>query len=131
MSEIKYDEFLADVPAERRVEIEKVWQIVRASMPAGYTEVVDSKFLTFKADKEWYAALANKKNYISLHLTAMYVFPELKAKLDDSDKKVKSGKCCINFLKAGELPLEVIADIVSATDAESYLAQIKKIRNNG
>lgn len=74
MSGQNYQEFLSRLPIDRRTEVEKVWQVVRDSMPSGYSEEIDAKFLSFKFEKDWYVALANQKNYISLYLTPIYLF---------------------------------------------------------
>ncbi|HKR02622.1 MAG TPA: DUF1801 domain-containing protein [Pyrinomonadaceae bacterium] len=125
---IPYKRYLDGLPPERREAIERVWQTVRESMPAGYKEEIGPKFLTFKAEDEWYVSLANQKNYISLYLTPVYVFPELKAKLDSSGKKIKCGKGCVNFKRAEDLPLETIAEIVGTHDAESYKKHMRELR---
>ena len=122
-------QYLAELPPERSREVEKVWRIVRKNMPKGFTEAIDGKYLSFKADGEWYVALANQKNYISLHLVPMYVFPELKAKFDASGKKLKCGKGCINFNTADQLPLEIIGEIVRANDAEGYKKHMTQLRS--
>lgn len=127
---ISYDRYLSSVPPERREEIERVWQVVRESVPAGYTEEITPKFLTYTAEGEWFLALANQKNYISLYLCSIYVFPELKAKLDSAGKNLKCGKSCINFKRAEELPLATIAEIISAYDAESYRKIVGEIRES-
>ena len=127
--QLEYEVFLAMLPADRRPEIERVWQSVRENMPNGYQESIDRKVLTFRAGGEWYAALSNQKNYISLYLMPIYVFPELKTKLDESGKKLKGGKSCINFSRADDLPLGAIGEIVAATAPAAYLAQIEKIRS--
>jgi hypothetical protein len=129
MSEGNYQEFLSRLPTDRRTEIEKVWQVIRDNMPSGYSEDIDAKFLTFKVGKEWYVALANQKNYISLHLLPIYHFTEMRNLLDKSDKKIKCGKGCVNFKKAEELPLEIIGEIISATDAETYQAKIRNAKS--
>lgn len=126
---LSYEQYLEGLPAERRVEIERVWGLVREHLPAGYTEEVGGKFLSFKAGADWYVALANQKNYISLYLMPLYVFPEMKAKFDAAaSKKLKCGKSCINFQRAEELPLETLAEIVSSYEAEAFVAQVQKIR---
>ena len=127
---ISYASYLDNLPPERRGAIERVWQAVRESMPEGYTEEIGPKFLTFKAEDDWYVCLANQKNYISLYLTPVYVFPELKAKLDNSSKKLKCGKGCINFKRAEDLPLETIAEIISTHDAESYQQRLREVRES-
>ena len=86
---LSFDQYLASLPPERRDAIEQVWQVIRENVPAGYTEQIGPKFLTFMAGDEWYLGLANQKNYISLYLCSIYFFPELKAKLDNSGKKLK------------------------------------------
>src|SRR5918992_360130 len=97
---LSYAKYLEALPAERRSEVDKVWRVVRRNMPEGYVEEIGPKFLSFKADADWYVALANQKNYISLYLMPLYVFPELKAKLDAGGKNLKCGKSCINFRAA-------------------------------
>lgn len=128
---LAYEQYLASLPPDRRGEVEKVWQVVRESMPDGYIEAIGPKFLSFMADGDWYVALANQKNYISLYLMPIYVFPDLKARLDGSAKKLKGGKSCINFRRAEELPLPVIADIIGAIDAEAYKERVRQVRSEG
>ncbi|HEX6183252.1 MAG TPA: DUF1801 domain-containing protein [Pyrinomonadaceae bacterium] len=128
---LSFERYLAGLPPERRGEVEKVWRVVRKSMPGGYVEEIGPKFLTFKADDDWYVALASQKNYISLYLMPVYVFPELKARLDASGKRLKCGKSCINFKRADELPLEAVAEIVGAMDAEAYKERVREVRGKG
>ncbi len=123
-----YSDYLASIPTERKEAVERVWKAVRESIPAGYTEQISPKYLTFAADGEMYVALANQKNYISLHLIPIYIFPELKAKLDNSGKKVKGGKGCVNFLSAEELPLDIIAQIVGSCEAKTYKEKMRQLR---
>ena len=131
---INFEQYLAALPVERRGEVERVWQTVRRSVPSSYKERIGAKFLTFAADEEMLVALANQKNYISLYLVPLYIFPELKAKFDASasKKRVKCGKSCINFTRADDLPLEVIGEIIaSCPDAKNYKSQIQNTRANG
>jgi uncharacterized protein YdhG (YjbR/CyaY superfamily) len=125
---LSYEQFLSNLPPERRGEVERVWQIVREHVPDGYHEEITTKFLTFKAAGEWYVALASQKNYISLYLTPIYVYPELRAKLDAGGKKLKCGKSCINFRRAEELPLEAIGEIVGASSAADYVEKVRSVR---
>ena len=126
-----YDRYLDNLPPERREAVERVWDVVRDNMPEGYVEEIGPKFLTFKAGDEFYVALANQKNYVSLYLMPLYIFPEAKARLDNSGKKLKCGKSCINFKAAEELPLETIGEIVGAHDAAAYREQVRKVRAGG
>lgn len=125
---LSYEEYLNGLPPERKSEVERVWRVVRESVPRGYSEEVTAKFLTFKAGADSYVALASQKNYISLYLMPLYVYPELKAKLDAGGKKLKCGKSCINFKRADKLPLDVIAEIVGATPAADYVGKLGSVR---
>ena len=125
---ISYEQYLDSLPPERRGEVERVWGVVRESTPGGYREEVTAKFLTFKAEAEWYVALANQKNYISLYLMPVYVYPELRKKLDAAGEGLKCGKSCINFRRAVELPLGVIGEIVGAVGAADYLKKVSSVR---
>ena len=125
---ISYEQYLDSLPSERRSEVERVWRVVRWSVPDGYSEEITAKFLTFKAGAEWYVALANQKHYISLYLMPVYVYPELRAKLDAGGKGLKCGKSCINFRRAEELPLAVVDEIVGATGAGEYLERVRSVR---
>lgn len=129
MSEQNYKQFLNNLPPDRKAEAEKVWNVIRENMPSGYSEEIDDKFLSFKTGKDWYVALANQKNYISLHLLPIYIYPELKAKFDAANKKLKCGKGCVNFKRAEDLPLAVIAEIISATPPDSFRAKLQSVKN--
>jgi len=128
---LSFEQYLAALPPERRGEVEKVWRVVRESVPAGYVEEIGPKFISFKAGDEWYVSLANQKNYISLYLMPVYVFPELRARLDAGGKRLNCGKSCVNFKRADELPLEAVADIVGATPAEAYRKHVRESKGAG
>ncbi|HYE74207.1 MAG TPA: DUF1801 domain-containing protein [Blastocatellia bacterium] len=129
--QISYQQFLKSIPQDRSNEINRVWQTVRESVPKDYREVITPKFLTFQAENEWYVALANQKNYISLYLMPIYVYSELKAKFDAHAGKLKCGKSCINFKKAEELPLSVISEIIAAHNAADYIAKVQSVKKAG
>src|SRR5690348_5085716 len=126
---LSYERYLERLPADRRADVDKVWRLVRQNIQSGYLEEIGRKFLLFKAGNDWYVALANQKNYISLHLMAVYSFPKLKKKLEASTS-VKMGKACINFKRAEDLPLETIAEIVACFKAEDYIAHVNKLRSD-
>lgn len=128
MLEEDYKKYLGELPEDRRPEIERVWKVIRENVSPDFTEETGGKFLIFKADGEHYIALANQKNYISLYLMPIYIFPELKSKFDLAGKNLKCGKSCVNFKKASELPLEVIGEIIAANNAETYKKQMLKAR---
>lgn len=124
-----YDSFIAALPAERQAPIRQVWEMVRAAVPAGYTEHIGPKYLEFRAGTEMYVALANQKNYMSLHLVSVYVMPGLRERLLAAAPTLKMGKGCLNFKRMEELPLDALADVIAATQPADYLAQMQAVRS--
>src|SRR6266571_3552702 len=79
-------EFLAQLPPGRRRAIDRVRDIIREHLPAGYEEVVSKRMLvyqvplrryseTYNGQPLWYVALASEKSYLSLHLMSIYGDP--------------------------------------------------------
>lgn len=126
---LSYEQYLARLPSDRRADVDKVWRLVRENIQSGYTEEIGPKILSFKAGNHWYVALANQKNYISLHLMTVYAFPGLRKKLETATN-LKMGKGCINFKRAEDLPLETVAEIVAGFKAEDYIAHVNKLRSD-
>ena len=123
-----FEAFIAALPVERQAAARRVWAMVRAAVPAGYTEHIGPKYLEFRAGTEMCLALANQKNYFSLHLVPMYVLPKLREQLAAAAPGLKMGKGCINFKQAEELPLGALAAVIGATPLAEYLAALPRKR---
>ena len=50
----------------------------------------------------WFGGLQIKKNYVSCHLMAVYIFPDLLNDISPELKKRMQGKSCFNFKKIDE-----------------------------
>ena len=121
-----FDQFIAAQPAERQAPMRQVWELVRAAVPAGYTEHIGPKYLEFRAGKQLYVGLTNQKNYASLHLVPMYLMPAMQERLVAAAPTLQVGKGCVNFNRAEELPVVALADIIGATSPEEYLAKLQR-----
>src|SRR5689334_15349654 len=110
--------FLAKLPPDRRREIERLRDVVRRHLPAGYEEVISKNMIAYQVPLErysdtynghplWYLALASQKSYLSLHLMPVYGNRALAKKLADgfrsAGKKLDMGKACVNFKSADDL----------------------------
>jgi hypothetical protein len=84
---------------------------------------------TYNGQARWYAALAARKNYYSLHLVAVYANAKEERWLRDAfrkaGKKLDMGKACIRFKKLDDLPLDVIAEAIGRTTPEEFIAFYK------
>lgn len=136
-------EYLKALPPERRRTIEQVRRVIKRNLPKGYRETVAYNMIaycvplseygtTYNGQPLGYAALASQKNYVSLHLMGPYGSAELRQRLVDGFKKagkrLDMGKACIRFREAGDLPLDVIGEIVAAIPMTKYIAIAEAMR---
>ncbi len=130
-------EFLAQLPPDRRKEIQRVRAVVRKHLPAGYVETLTKGMIVYEVPLEryaetynghalWYAALASQKAYLTLHLMPVYGSAPLAQRLRDgfkaAGKKLDMGKACIRFKRADDLALDAIAEVVASTPVDRYIA---------
>jgi hypothetical protein len=135
-SEPTVADFLAKLPASRRPEVERVRDVVRQHLPAGYEEAISRNMLvyqvplaryadTYNGHPLWYVALASETSYLSLHLMPVYGDPEQARRLKDgfkaAGKKLDMGKACIHFKTADDLALDIIGQIVASTPLERWV----------
>ena len=129
-------EYLEALPADRREAIETVRQVVLDNLPEGYEEGMLYGMIGYYIPLEEYpdtyngqplgvAALASQKNYMSLYLMAIYSEPHLEKKFYEdykaSGKKMDVGKSCVRFKTLDDLPLDVVADTISAVPVDMYI----------
>jgi len=140
------DQYLAELPADRRAEIEKVRELVNGALPAGYREVISYGMIgwvipledypdTYNKQPLAYAALAAQKNYNSLYLNCVYASPErterLKAAAAAAGKKLDMGKSCVRFKRADDLPLDLIRDEIASTPPQDFIRMYEEARVGG
>ena len=130
------EEYLNELPAERRQTVEAVRKIILDSLPEGYEEAVQFGMISYVVPLERYpktynrqplsyAALASQKNYVSVYLMNIYGDPETERWFTEryraSGKRLDMGKSCVRFRKLDDLPLDLIAEAVAMTSVESFI----------
>ena len=138
-------EYLAELPSERRAEIEKVRDALNAAMPDGYREGIGYGMIvwfiplerypdTYNKQPLGYAALAAQKNYNSLYLSIYYSkqrTEQFKAAFAAAGKKLDMGKSCIRFQRADELALDVIAAEIASFTPDEFIPAHEEARAAG
>jgi hypothetical protein len=137
------DQYLAELPAERREVIAKVRDIVKQNLPEGYAETMNWGMISYEVPLERYpntynrqplsyAALAAQKNYYALYLMGAYEGSEQHKQLADAftraGKKLDMGKSCLRFKKLDDLPLDAIGRAIASTPPEKLIAQQEVVR---
>jgi len=117
-----------------------VLEVIRRRVPAGYVEGTTSGMIswtvplsvypdTYNKQPLWYAAIAPRKNYVSLHLPPVYSDATLEKKLRDAfaaaGKRLDMGKGCVRFKRADDLELDAIGDIIATLPMERWVAMAK------
>src|SRR5688572_17752543 len=137
------DDYLAELPPERRSIVSSVRDLVRRNLPEGYRETMNWGMISYEIPLERYpdtynkqplayAGLAAQKNVNTLYLTGSYGDPKQRKRLEDafekSGKKMDMGKSCLHFRKAEDLPLDAIGDIIASTPPEKMIAMYEAAR---
>jgi len=130
--------YISSQPADRRVALTAVRDVIRANLPNGYEESIGSGMLVYgvpltrlpkmaaKLQSLCYVALAAQKKYNSLYLMSVYGSKEHERRLRDgfakAGKKLDIGKSCIRFQSADDLPLDVIGELIASIPVEKWIA---------
>lgn len=140
---VTVDDYLNELPEERRAVVAAVRQIILDNLPDGYQEMMSWGMIgygiplahypkTYNGQPLSYIALASHKSYISLYLMSVYGDPQqeawLKAAFAEAGKKLDMGKSCLHFRKLDDLPLDVIAEVVASTPPDQYIARYEASR---
>lgn len=137
------NEYLNELPADRKKEISIVRAHIIKSLNKGFAESMSWGMInyevplktfaeTYNGKPLMFAALASKKNHMALYLTTLYTNPEtkdwLQHKFEEAGLKLDMGESCIRFKSANDLPLEVIGELISKTTVDSFVSYFKRKR---
>lgn len=137
------EEYLQELPEDRREVVSTVRNVILRNLPEGYTETMAWGMITYGIPLErypttyngqplGYAALAAQKNSYSIYLLGAYADPEQEAALREAfrreGKKLDMGKSCVRFKKTADLPLDDIGQLIAATTPDQYIARYEASR---
>src|SRR5262245_7825986 len=117
------EEYLEQLPVERRDAMETVRRVILKNLPKGYEEVLQygmlgyvvplkvfpAGYLNRKDEPLPYVCLASQKNYMSIYLTGAYGDEtQFRKEYEATGKRLDMGKSCVRFKKVDDLALDVI-----------------------
>jgi uncharacterized protein YdhG (YjbR/CyaY superfamily) len=135
------DEYLSDLPDDRRAAIATVRQAILENLPQGYEEAMNWGMITYQVPLQthpdtyngqplMYAALASQKNHMAVYLTGIYMSEEARQEFERAykatGKRLDVGKSCVRFKRVDDLPLELIGECIAAEDVESFVARCER-----
>lgn len=130
------EEYLAELPDERREVVERVRQLVLDNLPDGIEETMNFGMIAYEIPLErypetynkqplMYAALAANKNNFSLHLHSVYASDAVEQRLRDgyaeADTKLDMGKSCVRFKRVDQLVVDAIAEAITSVSVDDYI----------
>jgi Domain of unknown function (DU1801) len=133
------EQYLADLPADRRAAIAAVRQVILANLDKDYEEGMQYGMIGYYVPHRVYppgyhcdprqplpfACLASQKNYMSLYLMTVYESGDtwFQREWAKTGKKLNMGKCCVRFKNLDELALDVIAKTIRRMPARKFVQQ--------
>ncbi|CAN5900470.1 DUF1801 domain-containing protein [soil metagenome] len=137
------EQYLSELPEERRTVVAAVRDTILRYLPDGYRESMSWGMLSYEIPLERYpttynkqplsyAALAAQKNGYSLYLTCVYSDAEQERRLREgfaaAGKKLNMGKSCVRFKRLDDLPLELIGELIASTPPDQFIARYEASR---
>lgn len=135
------DEYLSELPADRREAIETVRSVILENLPDGYVEVMNWGMITYEVPLETYpdtynkrplmfAALASQKNHMGVYLTGIYISDEARNEFEKAyratGKRCDVGKSCVRFRKLDDLPLELIGETIASVPVDRFIERYEE-----
>jgi len=131
------EEYLAELPAERRDAMASVRKVILKNLPKGYEEVLQygmlgyvvplkvfpAGYLNRKSEPLPYVCLASQKNYMSIYLMSAYGDDEaqFRKEYEATGKRLDMGKSCVRFRGVEDLPLDVIGRAVARYPVKKWI----------
>ncbi len=138
------EEYLTELPEERRAAIEAVRQVILKNLPGGYEEVMNWGMITYQVPLEtyanthnmkplMYAALAAQKNHMAVYLTAIYMNEKASREFEEAyvatGKRYDVGKSCVRFKELVDLPLELIGESIASLQVSEFGDRVNEARS--
>jgi uncharacterized protein YdhG (YjbR/CyaY superfamily) len=137
------EQYLAELPEDRRAQIEAVRQVILENLPEGYEEAMNWGMISYQVPLEtypdtyngqplMYAALASQQHHMAVYLTGIYMDEATKEDFEDAyratGKRYDVGKSCVRFRKLDDLPLPLIGESIAAMEVDEFVARSEQMR---
>lgn len=140
------EQYLAELPEDRRIAMEKLRNIALKNLPKGFKEVMSYGMLGYVVSHETYPNgyhctpelplpffnIASQKNSINIYHMVLYGNKDMhdwfvaeypkhcKSKLD-------MGKSCVRFKKMDDIPYDLIGELLTKITVEDWIELYEKM----
>lgn len=131
------EEYLEELPHDRRHAISAVRSVILERLPAGYVEEMRWGMIsyevpltvqpdTYNGKPLMYAALASQKRHMAVYLSGIYADPEARQEFEDAyratGRRLDMGKSCVRFRRLDDAALDVIGDAIARHPVSEFVA---------
>ena len=130
------DQYLKELPDDRRQALQAVRDTILRNLPPGYEEAMNWGMITYQVplgvhpdtyngEPLMYAALASQKNHMAVYLSGIYADEDAGARFEEAyratGKRYDVGKSCVRFRSLDDLPLDVVGQAIGAIPLERFI----------
>lgn len=130
------EQYLAELPDDRRGDVEAIRDMVLENLPAGFVETMRWGMITYEVPLDVYPdtyngqplmflALAAQKRHLALYLTNVAFVPggeeRFKARYRETGKKLDMGRSCLRFKSADDLASGLVAETIRSTSLDEFI----------
>jgi len=138
------EQYLADLPPDRKEAIQAVRKVVLENLPKGYKEAMNFGMIVYQVPLEVYpdtynkkplayVALASQKHHMAVYLMAIYMDEDGRKAFEEAyratGKRYDVGKSCVRFRRLEDLPLELIGQAVAIMEMGEFVERTKKVHS--
>lgn len=135
------DEYIAQLPLDRKEVIEKLRGIILQNLPNGFEEQLSYGMLGYVVPHSLYPAgyhvqaelplpfinLASQKNFIALYHSGIYADPALMNWFKNEypihyKRKLDMGKSCVRFKSMDDIPYKLIAELCTKMTPQEWIS---------
>ncbi|MBW2938525.1 DUF1801 domain-containing protein [Aureisphaera sp. CAU 1614] len=135
------EEYIAQIPEERKEPIKKLQQIIKENLPKGFEEQIQYGMIGYVVPHSIYPdgyhctpdtplpfmSIASQKNFIAVYSSGLYAKKELMDWFVEEypkhcKRKLDMGKSCIRFKKIEEIPYELIGELASKMSVKEWIS---------
>ena len=139
------EQYLADLPDERREAIEAVRDVILENLPKGFEETMNWGMIAYEIPLSRYpdtynkqplglAALASQKNHMAVYLTGVYADDDSRDRFikayQATGQRMDMGKSCVRFRTLDDLPLELIGDAIAQYSVDEFIELVEAARQS-
>jgi uncharacterized protein YdhG (YjbR/CyaY superfamily) len=142
---ITVEEYLAELPDDRREAIEAVRNEILKNLPEGYEEGMSHGGIGYYVPHSLYpngyhcdpkqpvpfVGLASQKNHMAVYMFCLYCNPVLVKEFiqayQETGKKLDMGSSCVRFKKLADFPVELIGQTIAKISVDRFLAYYEEM----